>query len=119
MGCGAGVGVGEAAEAGDIARQFDDPLVVDVVQHRWKSRAGLRKRPCKCPWRQGFTVLYMDRNGGKTARPFRRRRPKRKLIRLPSCNMMGLRRPADQKPPRLPGDTPVPRTGRTEKTWTR
>jgi hypothetical protein len=31
--------------------------------------------------------------------------------------LMGLRRPA-ANPPRLPGDTPVFRTGRTEKTWT-
>jgi hypothetical protein len=30
---------------------------------------------------------------------------------------MGLRRPAE-KPPRLPGDTPVFMAGRTEKTWT-
>src|SRR5258708_4331058 len=31
---GAGVGGGKAAEAGDIAGQFDDALVVDVVQHK-------------------------------------------------------------------------------------
>src|ERR1700687_3689932 len=31
---GAGIGVGEASEPGDIAGQFDDPLVVDVVQHK-------------------------------------------------------------------------------------
>jgi hypothetical protein len=60
------VGVGEAAEAGDIARQFDDPLVVDVVQHEVRVPGGGRKRP----WRLGFIVLYMNRNGGKTARPF-------------------------------------------------
>src|SRR5437764_7500716 len=36
MGGGAGVGVAEPAETGDIAGQFDDALVVDVVQHRRK-----------------------------------------------------------------------------------
>jgi len=65
MGGGAGVGVSEAAEAGDIAGQFDDALVVDVVQHRARSGAAGRK----CPWRLGFTVLYMDSNGGNTVRP--------------------------------------------------
>src|SRR5438046_1265651 len=66
VGGGAGVGVGEAAEAGDIARQFDDPLVVDVVQHEIRCPGRRSERP----WRLGFIVLYMDRNGGKTARPF-------------------------------------------------
>src|ERR1041384_6430287 len=41
MGGGAGVGVGEAAEAGDIPREFDDPLVIDVIQHE-----------IRCPGRQ-------------------------------------------------------------------
>src|SRR5215207_5096036 len=34
MSGGAGLGVGEAAKPGDIAGQFDDLLVVNVVQHR-------------------------------------------------------------------------------------
>jgi hypothetical protein len=57
------MGVGETAEAGDIARQFDDPLVVDVVQHEMRCPGRRQKRP----WRLGFIVLYMDRSGGKTA----------------------------------------------------
>src|SRR6478735_2592661 len=65
VGGGAGMGVWEAAEAGDIARQFDDPLVVDVVQHEMRCPGRRRKRP----WRLGFIVLYMDSSGGKTARP--------------------------------------------------
>src|SRR5437899_3297352 len=113
MGGGAGVGVGEAAEAGDIARQFDDPLVVDVVQHEIRCPGRRSERP----WRLGFIVLYMDRNGGKTARPFRRRRAGMETSAAAGVLWMGLRRPA-AKPPRLPGDTPVFRTGRTEKTWT-
>src|SRR5256885_3372912 len=66
MGGGAGGGGGEAAEAGDIARQFDDPLVVDVIQHENRCPGRRSERS----WRLGFIVLYMDRNGGKTARPF-------------------------------------------------
>ena len=79
MGGGAGVGVGEAAEPGDIAGQFDDPLVVDVVQHEIEVPGGGRERP----WRLGFIVLYMDSNGGKTVRPFARR---------PKWNQFGRRR---------------------------
>src|SRR6267154_5838122 len=67
VGGGAGVGIWEAAETGDIAGQFDDALVVNVVQHRAGSGAGEWKRP----WRQGFTVLYMDGSGGNTVRPCR------------------------------------------------
>src|SRR5258705_12196427 len=80
MGSGAGVGVGEAAEAGDIARQFDDPLVVDVVQHENRCPGRRSERS----WRLGFIVLYMDRNGRKTARPFTEGVPKRKPIRPPT-----------------------------------
>ena len=36
---GAGVGVGKAADPGDIAGEFDDSLVVDVVQHGSRPRA--------------------------------------------------------------------------------
>ena len=64
VGGGAGVGVGQPADAGDIARQLEDPLVVDVVQHEIRCPGRRSERP----WRLGFTVLYMDSNGGKTAR---------------------------------------------------
>src|SRR5437016_3948307 len=37
MGGGAGIGVGQPAQPGDIAGQFDDALVVDVVQHAGRS----------------------------------------------------------------------------------
>src|SRR5947209_2319617 len=99
-------------EAWDIGRQFDDPLVVDVVQHENRCPGRRSERP----WRLGFIVLYMDRNGRKTARPFAEAcRNGNQFAR--QRIVMGLRRPA-AKPPRLPGDTPVLRAGRTEKTWT-
>src|SRR5262245_58641492 len=42
---GAGMGIGEAAQARDIAGQLNDPLVVDVVQHRSKSSVPPRGAP--------------------------------------------------------------------------
>src|SRR3954447_9453748 len=65
MGGGAGIGVGEAAEAGDIARQFDDSLVVDIVQHRSGSRAGLLK--CPCGYLQGWKYLRKSLGGKVSA----------------------------------------------------
>ncbi len=41
---GAGVGVGKPSEPRDIAGQFDDALVVDVVQHKIEA-SGLPWRP--------------------------------------------------------------------------
>src|SRR3977135_4629586 len=63
---GAGIGSGEASKPGYIAGQFDDALVVDVVQHRIEV-PGSR---CERPWRLRRVVLYMDGNGGNTVRPF-------------------------------------------------
>src|SRR5262249_44521050 len=80
MGGGAGVGVGEAAEARNIARQLDDPLVIDVVQHVNRGPGAGRK----CPWRLGVTVLYMNGNGGKTARTVAEAARKRKPVRPPT-----------------------------------
>src|SRR6266478_2029265 len=37
MRCRAGIGCGQSAEPGDVAGQFDDALVVDVVQHKIES----------------------------------------------------------------------------------
>src|ERR1700750_918174 len=34
---GAGVGIAEATQTGDIPGQFDDPLVIDIVQHAMES----------------------------------------------------------------------------------
>src|ERR1700704_2828602 len=65
MGGGAGVGISEAAEAGDIAGQFDDALVVDVVQHRIE----VPDYPWDRPWRPSPTALYMVGDGGNTVRP--------------------------------------------------
>src|ERR1700676_2777814 len=42
---GAGVGSGQPSEPGDIAGQFDDPLVVDVVQHKIEASGRLVRSP--------------------------------------------------------------------------
>src|SRR5215468_519039 len=54
---GAGMGIGKAAQAGDIARKFDDPLVVDVVQHRSKSSFPPRDAPLAAPVHTPIYVL--------------------------------------------------------------
>ena len=51
---GAGVGGGQAAEPGDIAGQFDDALVVDVVQHKIEV-SGFERSPLA----GRITALYM------------------------------------------------------------
>src|SRR5258705_1679918 len=87
---GAGMGVGEAAQAGDIAGQFDNSLVVDVVQHRSRSSASGRSRP----WRPRYTVLYMYCCGGNTVWPLHPRErgldPFANLV----VRILGLTRPA-------------------------
>src|SRR5205085_11210457 len=65
VGGGAGIGVRQPPQPGDIAGQFDDALIVDVVQHVKRSRAFRYKRP----WRVVFSVLYMNANAGNTVRP--------------------------------------------------
>src|SRR5258708_24406697 len=50
VGGGAGGGVGEPAQTGDIAGQFDGALVVNVVQHR----SGPRGRGAEAPLAAGF-----------------------------------------------------------------
>src|SRR5450631_1869224 len=67
---GAGVGRVQPAEPGYIAGQFDDALVVDVVEHRM-GVSGLRgNRAWKRSWRPLSVALYMVRKGGNTVQPF-------------------------------------------------
>src|ERR1700678_4210929 len=61
---GAGVGGGQPSQPGDVAGQFDDPLVVNVVQHKIVVSAW----PSDRPWRPLPAALYMVGNGGNTAR---------------------------------------------------
>src|SRR5882757_5819096 len=60
----AGIRVRKPPEARNIAGQFDDPLVVDVVQHVMESNTSGPDRP----WRAPSTVLYRVVTGGKTVR---------------------------------------------------
>src|SRR6201995_4544 len=65
----AGIGPIQPSEPGDIAGQFDDPLVVDVIQHRM-GLSGLQRDH---PWRAPCWALYMGGTDGKTARLLARR----------------------------------------------
>ena len=107
MGGGAGVGVGKPAQAGDIPGQFDDPLVVDVVQHVMRSRATRRTALAA-----GFMVLYMEGMAEIQSGSSRRSNG----ASLPAVLIWdsGVRR---HHPPRLPVTLRSSRTGRTEKTW--
>src|SRR5271169_4026021 len=51
--------VAQSSKPGYVAGQFDDPLVVNVVQHRVRSRACRPDRP----WRPRSRVLYMVGDG--------------------------------------------------------
>src|SRR3954464_13030914 len=62
MGGRGGIGVRQPSEARNIPGQFDDPLVVDVVQHVMESNTSAPDRP----WRAPPTVLYRGGTGGKT-----------------------------------------------------
>src|SRR5579863_2063516 len=64
---GGGVRGGEPAKPRYITGQFDDALVVDVVQHRSISRGAGLDRPGDRPWRLQCIALYMVGNGGNTA----------------------------------------------------
>src|SRR5690349_16590081 len=59
---GGGIGVRQPSEARNIPGEFDDPLVVDVVQHVMESSTSAPDRP----WRAPFRVLYRGGTGGKT-----------------------------------------------------
>ena len=80
---GAGVGGGQPAKPGDIAGQFDDALVVDVVQHKIEVSGwpiALRS-PLAAAVQQPYIWVA---NGGNTVRPFLGG-PKWKPIRPPWC----------------------------------
>src|SRR3954454_20789224 len=62
VGGGGGIRVRKPPEARNIPGQFNDPLVIDVVQHVMVSNTSGPDRP----WRAPFTVLYRDGTGGKT-----------------------------------------------------
>src|ERR1700678_1144083 len=101
VGHGAGVRCGQPSKPGYIAGQFDDALVVDVVQHKMGSRITGHTRP----WRAQPTILYMDGGGGNTVRPSR-------------CRDCGTQASGGKSAPSA-GDTPVSfKAGRTELTWT-
>src|SRR5882757_4042086 len=91
---GAGIGVGEASDPGDIAGQFDDPLVVDVVQHKIEVSApgaiALGDR-CSQPY---IWVETAEIQSGRF--PWR---PQIEPIRPPWLFInVGLRRPAANRP---------------------
>ena len=67
MGRGAGVGGGQPSEPGDIAGQFDDALVVDVVQHKM---AGLGFAGAIALGGRGPQSYIWTADGGNTVRPF-------------------------------------------------
>src|SRR5215813_3337763 len=68
---GAGVGVGEAAQARDIAGKFDNPLVVDVVQHRSRSNVPLRGAPLAAPVHSPIYVPERPKYSPAVWRPMR------------------------------------------------
>src|SRR5690242_7088007 len=70
MGGRAVIGVWQAARMGDVPGEFDDALVVDVVQHEARSWRRNPPSALQRPWRVGLAILYMDANAGKTVRPF-------------------------------------------------
>src|SRR6266404_5419133 len=93
----AGIGCGQSAEPGNVAGQFDDALVVNVVQHKIEVSAPRRDRP----WRPRSLVLYMVANGRNTVRPFSLQARKWKPIRPLWCWECGTQA-SGGKPPRLP-----------------
>src|SRR5438874_5401685 len=64
-----GIGIRQPPEPRNIPSQFDDPLVIDVVQHVMESSTSSPDRP----WRAAFMALYSAGTGGKTAQRVRRR----------------------------------------------
>src|SRR6266851_4307809 len=61
---GAGVGIGQPSEPRNIAGQFDDAPVVDVVQHDLALGD-----PAAASWLLRNSALYRCRGGGNTVRP--------------------------------------------------
>src|ERR1700704_6123794 len=110
---GAGIGVGEASDPGDIAGQFDDPLVVDVVQHKIEvSAPGAIALGDRCSQPYIWVETAEIQSGCFPWRP-QSQFGRRGVIQCGTQASGG-------KPPRLPGDTPASRkAGRTELTWTR
>src|SRR3981081_1664263 len=110
---GAGVGGGEASEPGYVAGQFDDALVVDVVQHKIEVSAPRRERP----WRGGRqSYIWVEMAEIQSVRF-----PRWSEIEANSAAVVlklwdsGVRRHAAPSA----GDTPASsETGRTELTWT-
>src|SRR5205085_12451040 len=68
---GTGVRVGEAAEARNIAGEFDDPLVVNVVQHRAKSSIPPRGAPLAAPVHSPIYVPERRKYSPAVPRPMR------------------------------------------------
>src|SRR5690242_2360801 len=101
-GCGC-VRCAQSADPGYVAGQFNDALVVDVIQHKWNSRAQRLDQPHgvdltlaateRRPWRGEPTVLYMVGDGGKIAAIVAQQR-----ARLPDKSNLGARRLAVRRP---------------------
>src|SRR5215470_3208057 len=64
MSRGAGVGIGKPSQPGDVPRQLDDALVVDVVQHEIALSRPSKPVGWGRPWRLVPMDLYMVGHGG-------------------------------------------------------
>ena len=112
MGCGAGVGCGQPSEPGDIAGQFDDALVVDVVQHKI-GVPGYGLGDGGLP-----PYIWTERAEIQSGR-FSAVVRKKSSFGCRGVSIVGLRRPAASRPVCPVTLRPDLRAGRTELTWTR
>src|SRR5438128_6366229 len=92
--------VGEAAEARDVTGEFDDPLVVDVVQHRAKSSVPPRGAPLAAPVHSPIYVPERRKYSPAGWRPMRDLQGNSPVAVLGlSMETKGLRRPAAPSAP--------------------
>src|SRR5215510_2437015 len=117
MRSGAGVRVGEAAEARDIAGKFDDPLVVDVVQHRSRSNVPLRGAPLAAPVHSPIYVPERPKYSPAVWRPMRDLQGNFPGAMLGLSGLLGTQASGGTIRPVCPVTHPAPWAGRTEKTW--
>ena len=96
---GAGVGRGEPSEPGYIAGQFDDALVVDVVQHKIEVS---RLPAATALGERGLQALYMGWQRRKYSPAISLRRLKWKPVRPAAAHIYCGTQASGGKPPRLP-----------------
>src|SRR5215475_7826418 len=114
---GAGMGIGKAAQARDIARKFNDPLVVDVVQHRSKSSFPPRDAPLAAPVHRLIYVPERRKYSPAVWRPMRDLQGNSPGAMLGLSGLLGTQASGGRIRPVCPVTHPAPWAGRTEKTW--